>query len=1079
MHAQFTDRPALPSHFAGIYDTTDVSELYPFTEGIFRIDIPQVVSRDIIVLVTDTTVYVPLFDLFSFLETQTIASNNNKRIETQFPNDQDIVIDIDRNLITIDGREISLKPDDYIYFSNEIFLDSRYFPRYFSSSLIVNVNTLVITFQSKLTFPVEDRIRRAQRYATLQTYAPVAQRIDQHLERSLHMFNGAMLDWGAGFQSQLDQWSYRATLGTELLGGDFFGSVNGFSTAPVQWSVMPWRWRYVENDYPYFHQATVGNYQSAFGRLYSARGVTVSNIPPFQRPSFGDYSYSGTALPFSDVELYVNDRFVQFVTADSTGHYLFTIPMPYGGAMLRIEAHSRQGRTTVHRDRIDIDNSFLTPGLMEYTASAGELVPLWNQKAGQALARMGITEDLTMGVGYSGIFTEDVLQSSLLAQVAFRLLTRTNWLIEHVHNTYSRLQVRYFDPTGVYVQWSNAIGYNNRFWNPMQMLNEQRLTLGIPFRLFENGSSINLSGIRVRSRMYENLSVFSFFSYTVGRFSASLSLNGAWFRYSGAFSTPNVTSALWASLTLMPRITLGSRLEHNSALRKFTFLQNALFVNMVNNWYFTVTHSQNLMTGDLSLQLGITLRAPFAVFNTGSQYMDERVSHSVAASGTIGYDSQVNNLLFHNMQWVGRSGVTILPFLDVNGNAQHERDEPLLMSTVSATSNRGAVMQGSDQSLTRFVSLDQYERIQVTLDPSSLSDPSWMPRYKTFEIVTDPNQFKPVLLPVYFAGEALGTVSRQTPSGLIGMRNMKILFTNADSSFRDIVYTFSDGGFSYFGLPPGRYTAMIDTARARRLGLASYPESRTFSITSRPDGDMVGNIDFILKPVGVPGIAGRMDSTTTPIAQQETQVSKDTGLPKNTAAIAGTLETVTPDTTTGRTLQQPVSPDITTLFREPLLAADTTKTRPTVPGTDTGIGQTLPGGRSDSTLAGALVPEKVEIPPEPVKLRELKILAINLQKPGLDTSVTNYLDRIAQTVKTTKNVLVRIEGHSDNFGNFIQNQQRSQERAVRARDYLVRKGVKPGSIVIQAFGSRRPIAPNTTPEGRAQNNRIEVNVTSR
>ena len=66
-----------------------------------------------------------------------------------------------------------------------------------------------------------------------------------------------------------------------------------------------------------------------------------------------------------------------------------------------------------------------------------------------------------------------------------------------------------------------------------------------------------------------------------------------------------------------------------------------------------------------------------------------------------------------------------------------------------------------------------------------------------------------------------------------------------------------------------------------------------------------------------------------------------------------------------------------------------------------------------------------------------------------------------------------IEGHTDWIGTKAANQRLSERRANAGKDYLVALGVEPERIVAVGYGERRPIATNETPEGRAQNRRLE------
>jgi outer membrane protein, adhesin transport system len=69
---------------------------------------------------------------------------------------------------------------------------------------------------------------------------------------------------------------------------------------------------------------------------------------------------------------------------------------------------------------------------------------------------------------------------------------------------------------------------------------------------------------------------------------------------------------------------------------------------------------------------------------------------------------------------------------------------------------------------------------------------------------------------------------------------------------------------------------------------------------------------------------------------------------------------------------------------------------------------------------------------------------------------------------------VFIAGHADNTGTDAINDPLSQRRADSVADYLVSQGVDRGLIQTRGYGSREPVATNSTVEGRRQNRRVEV-----
>ena len=69
-----------------------------------------------------------------------------------------------------------------------------------------------------------------------------------------------------------------------------------------------------------------------------------------------------------------------------------------------------------------------------------------------------------------------------------------------------------------------------------------------------------------------------------------------------------------------------------------------------------------------------------------------------------------------------------------------------------------------------------------------------------------------------------------------------------------------------------------------------------------------------------------------------------------------------------------------------------------------------------------------------------------------------------------------IEGHTDSSGDAAFNQQLSEDRAEAVKAEAVANGANPDKIKTVGYGESKPIADNSTREGRAQNRRVEIKV---
>jgi len=91
----------------------------------------------------------------------------------------------------------------------------------------------------------------------------------------------------------------------------------------------------------------------------------------------------------------------------------------------------------------------------------------------------------------------------------------------------------------------------------------------------------------------------------------------------------------------------------------------------------------------------------------------------------------------------------------------------------------------------------------------------------------------------------------------------------------------------------------------------------------------------------------------------------------------------------------------------------------------------------------------------------------------LDNASSATLAKVAAAVKSCPDVMVQIEGHTDDEGTQRNNQTLSLQRAQSVLDYLVKAGVDAQQLEPVGYGKTRPIAVGKSDEIRAKNRRIE------
>jgi chemotaxis protein MotB len=100
----------------------------------------------------------------------------------------------------------------------------------------------------------------------------------------------------------------------------------------------------------------------------------------------------------------------------------------------------------------------------------------------------------------------------------------------------------------------------------------------------------------------------------------------------------------------------------------------------------------------------------------------------------------------------------------------------------------------------------------------------------------------------------------------------------------------------------------------------------------------------------------------------------------------------------------------------------------------------------------------------------------------LNAQAKAVLSKLVPTLSGLQQTKIIVDGYTDNVPigpglkreGIASNLELSSRRADGVVEYLVKQGVNQNLISAQGFGESNPVASNDTPEGRAQNRRIEV-----
>ena len=130
--------------------------------------------------------------------------------------------------------------------------------------------------------------------------------------------------------------------------------------------------------------------------------------------------------------------------------------------------------------------------------------------------------------------------------------------------------------------------------------------------------------------------------------------------------------------------------------------------------------------------------------------------------------------------------------------------------------------------------------------------------------------------------------------------------------------------------------------------------------------------------------------------------------------------------------------------------------------------------------AAAPPPPPPPPPPRPVAKERIVLRGVHFDfdRYNIRPDAAPILDEAADILSKHPDVTVDVDGYCDAIGSYRYNLRLSQRRADAVAGYLEGKGIAASRLVTHGYGKTHFVATNATPEGRAQNRRVELVPTS-
>lgn len=575
-------------------------------------------------------------------------------------------------------------------------------------------------------------------------------------------------------------------------------------------------------------QLRLGDGPTSGPRPLTSRGFSLTNVPINRTLLVEDLPFAGTLPPDWSIEAYRAGRLVAFDSVGASGRYSLTLPIQYGENPVDFVAYGPFGEVRTFNRTFRALPSMVPSGVLEYAISGGAchtsrcsatanldlgygVSPRWTLRGG--LDRHWGTERGARFHPYAGLVATPINAVGIELEGVAKLLYRAGLRFEpSLHFRVTGDYVSYTDsastspflPPGTREQWSlyGRVIPGQRVGGFMLEAQGTRTATNSGGQTQARaGAAVQFRNLVLRPYLRAERTsnpggqvdhgYLGLQTTVLPLRSLGPMLGGFWIQAQGESEIagpPSSASVVIArNLGQAFRVEAGTRWERTLAAPIFT-------LSLVSQ--LSAVRSTSLVTAPIS---GEPTRLDQSI---GGSVVWSRGSTAFALSSEPSLD---------------RGGVGGQVFLDLNGNAQWERDEPPLPGTRLLVGNRWVTADTAGRY--QVWGSSPYEEVLISVDSTSLKSPWWVPRFAAQAVTPTPNLVRSADVPIDIGGVIEGSIvldgSRSQSLG----RPLPIVLTATQTGTRTVVESFTDGSFYRMGLRPGRYEATVEDGVLERMGL--------------------------------------------------------------------------------------------------------------------------------------------------------------------------------------------------------------------------------------------------------------------
>ena len=829
---------------------------YGYEEVSIMLTVARIGSIEIPAIIYNEEVYLPVKDLFDFLRIKNSVKGNLDSIQGFFINqDAPFLIDKVNNRIIHNGKVTQLNSLDIVRTETNLYLKSDYFKHVFDLDFVFNFRSLSVTLTTKLDLPAIRELQQEQMRKNI-GHLKGEKKADTTISKMFTLFNISMADWGiTATQETMNRSNVKLNLGLGgiIVGGEASALLN-FNNNPLQGKQQQfYRWRYVNNHNNLIKQVTAGKVftQSLSSLNAPITGIQLTNTATTYRKSFGTYTLSHKTEPGWTVELYVNSVLVNYTRADASGFFTFEVPIVYGSSSVKLRFYSPYGEEKVTEQVMNIPFNFMALHQFEYNFTAGLVSDENKSRFSQLNLNYGLSRHITLGAGIEYLSSPAKPQFMPFINTSVRLSTNLLASAEHTVNVRSKATLNYRLPSNLQVD----IGYT-RFDKDQNVimtnnLEEKRATLSFPFhtRNYAGFTRFVLNQViyhgakdmERRKRTSAELLLSSVYKGISSNLTSSAIFNSS--------QLSEIISNLSSTFRIDGKTRFTPQVQYEFRKKNFSTVKGELERSLFSRGFLNLTYEKDMINNLFAASIGFRYNFSFGQTSASKRHSTNGSSYMQSARGSIIYDHKTGYINTSNQSNVGRGGLILVAFLDINNNGKRDKNEPKAEGLRMAVTGNRTQKNGNDTTI-RISGLEAYNNYIIELDKNSFDNIAWQIKKPTISIIIEPNYFRLIEVPVSIVAEVSGTVYMDNRIELVGIG--RIIINIYDENLKLVAKTLSegDGYFSYVGLSAGTYTARIDEAQLGKLQMSSSP-ALSFTIHQNKEGDIREGLEFRLNNMEV------------------------------------------------------------------------------------------------------------------------------------------------------------------------------------------------------------------------------------